>query len=1670
MPDPVSRALPQSVLDQIAAALTEHVHDHRAGHCVRVDNLRAEDAENLAMTLRAGPAGHVADVLVLVDSAKETEKAFHVHAERAVELRNRKQRQLVLLVPVGVGAAASSLDNSFERRDAVELLRAASESLASAISDVDGVRSGIRRVAETLGKRRPVEAWARYVAAVSANPTWDTVGSDLPSVGLIPDRGGPDLVDRLARNAKCVAEISRPARAVASIVDRLDKARIQAGPIRDKLAEFLADPRRDLANPAEWTADLIASDLSLENWPLVEPQTVAVSMFQVEPFLRANGAVVKATGLKQDLPGDLPYTEAGEDNPASLRVSWTTTPKKADAIYRWRLEVVTPQDVSDDDDNPIAKVTVAGSRRSAKIPIEITESDLDKGSLFIVRVTGVDTSGQPVQLMSGEAACDESQQFIIRWEADLITGDSRRNSTWSLALGRLDAVVSGQNDLTEDAYSLDDQHSALSLRLGGRRTLHLGVSPGIVALQRQVFGGGQPASAYAARGRMGVALTADELEPNTLDLPAALSKQRGEVNAALSAAQPRDLVESLIWDKHLRELVKSYCQAYKRALDQSPSDPAHRAALLTMDTLSLEITTSAGKPIRAVVVLPFHPLRLAWLAEYDTVLTEWARELADSGMTRDQRRRLVDTDLLRRVTPANLPFAVPGPETDAIYVHAREATVGTGIYLSPSELEPGIAVQAVLDVLGIHRDDAATDVPSSLVTDHLDTYLATHSSPESLRLLAINAGSGELLARTLNHVMVSDETTADGEETTTRVNRRVELIAYGTRMSDTDPVPALTDLQRTFSKHRVGATRSYLRPPLGLSVRSFDRLATDTAPAHVCVVSNLATMTTANASAAPAATASFRNLLTPTSNRRVEDADGSTYWESTPALRLREFREARNKDGAADTVDAHRAHQTALAAWANLPAEHGIALRMRLNDEQSVALAAAHDRADWVLSIGGNVGPEQMLSGDPEANQPYILDYAPDFLEGIGPRITVTTKHRDEIAGHLSSSLRALGFPSADDRVRAALGHLQLVSGRVALRLTESTESALDAAALSVYLADLSTRVGLTDTIVVPVDAHREMFALGADGPRLADLLLVRVNRQGIRIHCVSVVARTRNVPMEELVDDLADRLGATVEVFAQSLLGVDRPRLDVDLQRAKLAGILRHHATRAFGLGLLNEERLATAERQFARIEDGINPEIVQSGCVVSLDATDSFTREYRGIQVEVLTAPSSAGSGSPTRSAVSRVVPPSPAQVRGTSESRDDSAASTTDNQRATQPQAQPDELSRSAPDELSRSAPDELSQSAPAEADPPSERPEPSTTRDSSTDSSFADGRAVPEQIEVALGTDTVGAEVTWRISTAGSPHMFILGIPGQGKSVTTRRILNSFADQGLPAIVLDFHGDMAAAPPAGAAVVDAAEGLNFSPFEMRADVDHHKFPQTAWELAEVIGYVSGLGEIQRNVVYDTLMQLYGRHGFGQPSGPTSLPTMTQFARLLAQNEGAGNGRNVAARTRPLSDFGLFATDPTTTPFAELLTGGVVLDLHTLMEQVQLAASAFVLRKIYQEMFRWGKSDRLRLAVVLDEAHRLAKDVTLPKIMKEGRKYGVAVVVASQGIDDFHRDVLGTAGTKLAFRCNFPQSKTVAGFLRGQSGFDMAISLEKLAVGQAFISTPDVPEARKVSMHPE
>ena len=183
----------------------------------------------------------------------------------------------------------------------------------------------------------------------------------------------------------------------------------------------------------------------------------------------------------------------------------------------------------------------------------------------------------------------------------------------------------------------------------------------------------------------------------------------------------------------------------------------------------------------------------------------------------------------------------------------------------------------------------------------------------------------------------------------------------------------------------------------------------------------------------------------------------------------------RNRDGAVDAVDAHRGYQAALGRRAGLRRASRLALTASLGAAELATLRAAHERADWVVTLDRNLGVDlspRRRSGAP----PYILDYAPDFLEGLGPRLTVTTTHRGEVA---AAARRRDGRARPGRRRRVGAGRARPPAGGVGpagAAPGRAVELATEAVSLAALIAHLRRRGELDGCFVVPVDAHQEVF------------------------------------------------------------------------------------------------------------------------------------------------------------------------------------------------------------------------------------------------------------------------------------------------------------------------------------------------------------------------------------------------------------------------------------------------------------------------------------------------------------------------------------------------------------------------------------------------------------------
>lgn len=1670
--------VPQLLKDALLSHLQGYVANAEPGHCVRIDDIDHDLALDLGSTL-AADLPHVA-VNVL---RSEPRHGLEIRPERAIELRNRKAAPCLLLVPVGEGHAASSLDNSFQRVPVLAAYQSVEGRLLEAIEE-PRLRDVVRRNKRWL-RSHHAESWAEFLAELCENPHMVTFGRNLWRVGLIPDLGDePEL--RLERNRLAVRTLSRPSRPAASIDERLTAGGMQEGAWRVPIRRFCEQRGAHLANPRIWGQEIAEHhpELSFDKWRLAESVHEDLEALEVEPFRRPDGSLDKSSKLDVGADGQL-LLRIPENGTAPLVVKWRTDPPKVAAVTKWLLEVVLPEDMRTDEAEPLATTTVKGELRRGTIKVSVDEDSLQHGSRYVVSVTALGEHGDTVALTSGEPAVVDSQEFQVLAGED-VQARTRRSAAVSVPEAVVRAALDGVDDLTEDLVSWDLEGQVFGLRLGNRRGIQVRVCESIVRLQRLAASAPNEPMHFVASASYGAPLEGELVESRSLTLPVTVRRARADFLSALAARGPRDTAESLEWDDELRDAARAYLATYKRALDAS--DPSSVRNLLLLDTFSLAVRRS-NEMVYAVVVLPIHPLRLAWIAEHDCVLREWADRLTQVT-PRGARPAMVDAHLAAQVMPANLPFSVLDHEGH-VAIYAEELTFGAGLYLMPGSVDSEAAAEAVCSVLGLERVGSTMRASSRMVAERINAYEAAHDPGGTLRVLAVNPGSGELVAGALSEL--SPAPVAEADDQFLEDPRRLEVLCYSDSADYISPVPALKDLQRSFRTREFRRRSNHLFPPLSLTVRSVDRLLEDDLPAHLTVIQDVGGPVT-TLGPPTERDAAFRDLLVPLVTRSYSDK-GDLVWESVPSTgHASGGREQ-------DLFVAHRSHQRAMGRALGSVDGAVPCVQVVLDGEHQARINVAHERTDWVIGVDRFVGVD-LYEGGPNGglNQSYILDYAPDFVEGIGDRLTVTTSHRTEVERLLEGAMRELGLGDVEESVRDVLSTLAVVSGRLALRLLEDSSLAREAVSLAAVVTHLRERGELDGLVVVPVDAHPEIFGASARGEgtaRRCDLLLVRLGQRSFKIECVEVKSRKEARLPQALADRIVDQVQDTRRLLEARFFAADPPRIDLELQRARLVSLLHYYADRSANHGLIEPERIQEVHRYIDRVGDtGEAAEITMRGYVVSLEGAQGFNKRYGEVPLTVLTAEDLGRLGFTTEAAASG---------RGPAEERSADELSRLGQREALgPPQPRVGETRQALP------AADRKATSAGAAAlattAPEGERiggstedaaPLPTepllaeaTVRGEaqSTDQGHASEQAVvpsesgsqgegssdsgtplaPRELEVVLGKDAGGADVVWRVSTKGSPHAFVIGIPGQGKSVSTRKIIRDFSMQGLPSLVFDFHGDMAADPPPGYLVLDAAEGLPFSPFE--PDVRKGRpINTTAWEIAEVIGYVAKLGEIQRNHVYKALQRAYAEHGWVGTGLGEAVPTMDDFAVALEAVETGAQGKNARARLQPFTDFGLFADD------AEggfsILDGernGLVLDVSRIgLEEVQRFAASFMLRRIYREMFTWAQDGTMKLVVVLDEAHRMAKDVTLPKIMKEGRKYGVGVVVASQSAHDFHTDVLGNAGTKVVFRTNYPASKSVGGFLRGRSGIDLTQEIERLAVGVAYVSTPDVAQARKVYM---
>jgi hypothetical protein len=307
---------------------------------------------------------------------------------------------------------------------------------------------------------------------------------------------------------------------------------------------------------------------------------------------------------------------------------------------------------------------------------------------------------------------------------------------------------------------------------------------------------------------------------------------------------------------------------------------------------------------------------------------------------------------------------------------------------------------------------------------------------------------------------------------------------------------------------------------------------------------------------------------------------------------------------------------------------------------------------------------------------------------------------------------------------------------------------------------------------------------------------------------------------------------------------------------------------------------------------------------------------------------------------------------------------------------------------------------------------------------------------------------------------NPHISISGETGSGKTQATKAMLHDLLPQGLPALILDFKddyskGDYAAAE--GFVVHDANFGsLPFNPMVPPVDPESGRANPMGHvhELANMIQRIYKLGDQQAFTLREAMKETYSIAGVGErPFVPVDGQEYLPFEAIrdvLVREEAT----SLLGRLSPIFDLGLFSRGDDTTNLDELLSTPTVIRLSQLPgDQVKNAVAEFFLMALYSFLIRREHPHRLERVLVLDEAWRLVQSPFLEPLMREGRAFGLGVILATQFPKDLPDQIAGSTGTRIFFnQTKSEQVREIQRTLVGKSSGTEADHLGNLIRGLA------------------
>ncbi len=1543
-----------------------------------------------------------------------------ISSDRAVELREARDGSTLLLVDANTSGAGMdgiySAANEITEKLLFKALRDTAEDRLP--RGTKGIARAAIRISKKLGGRRTIAPWREFDFLARCADRPGDMGIHVALLGLWPVGVTGPLSERsweISAGVTARLFLDRgAANTTQGLVDGLLIPSSNAN-LATQLVGFLhANAHLPWQEICRKVADPVHSKIWLDQ---LNPGFADSKLHEIKLLSwRGSGErLLQWSGLRQQELENAPIynvPEAGTSNPQRITVRWSTQPPR---LPRGTLDYRVS--IRKGEDEVLAERIVPHSGGASYEKCSFGPDDFEElredGGTWDVQIT-VSPEAHTFRAVEGgdDALCSESEPFIITFHGGNQLEASESSSARVVRTMVEFAISLSDREAVREACTTSctlDKQGHIVWRAGRRsgkvlRPALLGV------LQEQWRKADYAVGSWTIRIRDdGALLDAPEFVGLTERAFEAVTWTRmADVTRRL--AKRTDPRHGFLGFLHAENEADNYVNAWISAFQDGEPGIACVNTVLVFDQQGNR---------RGRLVLPWHPLRVAWQQAFDRFALHCR---FDEGVPFRRTEAL-----LNQLDSNYFPLFLPGTEPGESYVFGDVLGFHTVAMLNWDEQEPQAALALMTRCLFPKSSETAGIVGYSAaeaIGKEISRFSELHPECHVATVNALRAGDGLTLSRALGKAIEGKDNLDDHEGSI-----GIEGYVLSLHPSNANDRMRLLGrhLTETSERRRAGVGAALREDRWMLSSYSKDGIplprlrwkrssdSMPTMPGHLAIAfdtfeSYMETMKKVEVEESHIIEG--YGLYAPVS--RSFSTKPTPHWLTTLSPSPDGLKHPAGRALSDRLYELHSQLMRLTATHNSMGGGDWPALVTAISGERADALMRLHELHEWVLTVDRNAGLEYFDSPreNPDVYDTYVIDCVPEREDLDSVRLVTSTSQLEELKRLLNDALAEMGLSGSPKNCVDLLKALKTISGRLAMRLANNGASRQELIALALlshlFIAHRDRSEGaclsLERGFLVPLDDVRDLLLDGTRGAEnlqtvRADLLYIElVGKSDLTWTLIEVKYRRllRTARESLVIDRIHEQTLSSESAIIERYFGKNVTEAEKVVRRKRLVRALKFYADKA--------RRHELQDDVYTKIILGLNkllrpdqhqeiPVFKRKGYV--------FCPEFRGEFEELTTN---------DEEVVVHLFGPDfllPLKQRG------DWAARS---------------LTSSCSEQQGSEIPFAPQSNEKVHASDSNLYPLQDSTQVKSEEVQRATTAAITpallERVAVSLGKNSrTGESVSWHPSINGNPHLMIVGLPGMGKTACIVNLCLQLAESGVRPIVFAYHDDIEdrlCEKLGSIEPLDVQAGLGFNPMKVVGN-HSHAWVDHVGMLRDIFSCIfPDFGDRQTNEIREALKESYRKAGFNEPDADPRTLTPPEFRRFFSLiKSGQKPNAGVVERLTELDDYGFFTASGDA---ATLLEPGppAVVRLYTSRNEVlQRATAAFVLLHLYQSMFIRGEQKGLSHAVIFDEAHRASGLKLLATMAKECRKYGIALIVSSQAARDFDPGLFSSIANYLTLR---------------------------------------------------